>query len=158
MKSCPRTASVAGGARRKRRYGETNHRQNPPAYRQCGGELLRVLRLSASRYRFVWGRKPNHPLIDTKASERYIHYIPYCNFSDLVFFYIRNSGRPTFTHIRTSRTLIRRRLHVLHWGLANSRRLGVRLLCQGRTRTLLAHHCWPMALPAAGTVFREWTS
>ena len=49
-------------------------------------ELLRVLRLSASRYRFVWGRKPNHPLIDTKASERYLHYLPYCNFSDLVFF------------------------------------------------------------------------
>ena len=43
----PRTASVAGGARRKtrygktdhrkRRYGETNHRQNPPGYRQRGG-------------------------------------------------------------------------------------------------------------------------
>ena len=33
-------------------------------------ELLRVLRLSASRYPFVWRRKPNHPLIDTKASER----------------------------------------------------------------------------------------
>ena len=32
----PRTASVAGGARRKRRYGKTNHRQNPPAYRQRG--------------------------------------------------------------------------------------------------------------------------
>ena len=27
----PRTASVAGGARRKRRDGKTNHRQNPPA-------------------------------------------------------------------------------------------------------------------------------
>ena len=26
-----------GGARRKRRYGKTNHRQNPPAYRQRGG-------------------------------------------------------------------------------------------------------------------------
>ena len=33
----PRTASVAGGARRKRRYGKTSHRQNPPAYRQRGG-------------------------------------------------------------------------------------------------------------------------
>ena len=33
----PRTASVAGGARRKRRYGRTNHRQNPPAYCQRGG-------------------------------------------------------------------------------------------------------------------------
>ena len=35
--SLPRTANVAGGARRKRRYGKTNHRQNPPAYRQRGG-------------------------------------------------------------------------------------------------------------------------
>ena len=26
-----------GGARRKRRYGKTNHRQNPPAYRRRGG-------------------------------------------------------------------------------------------------------------------------
>ena len=33
----PRTASVAGGAGRKRRYGKTNHRQNPPAYRRRGG-------------------------------------------------------------------------------------------------------------------------
>ena len=33
----PRTASVEGGWRRKRRYGETNHRQNPPAYRGRGG-------------------------------------------------------------------------------------------------------------------------
>ena len=32
----PRTASVVGGARRKRRYGKTNRRQNPPAYRQRG--------------------------------------------------------------------------------------------------------------------------
>ena len=34
----PRTASVAGGAKRKRRYGKTNYRQNPPAYRRRGGE------------------------------------------------------------------------------------------------------------------------
>ena len=27
-----------GGARRKRRYGKTNHRQNPPAYCQRGGK------------------------------------------------------------------------------------------------------------------------
>ena len=33
----PRTASVAGGAKRKRRYGKTNYRQNPPAYRRRGG-------------------------------------------------------------------------------------------------------------------------
>ena len=33
----PRTASVAGVARRKRRYGKTSHRQNSPAYRQRGG-------------------------------------------------------------------------------------------------------------------------
>ena len=33
----PRTASVAGGSRRKRRYSKTNHRQNPPAYRRRGG-------------------------------------------------------------------------------------------------------------------------
>ena len=33
----PRTVSVAAGARRKRRYGKTNHRQNPPAYRRRGG-------------------------------------------------------------------------------------------------------------------------
>ena len=33
----PRTASMAGGTRRKRRYGKTNHRQNPPAYRRRGG-------------------------------------------------------------------------------------------------------------------------
>ena len=33
----PRTASVAGRARRKRRYGKTNHRRNPPAYRRRGG-------------------------------------------------------------------------------------------------------------------------
>ena len=77
-------------------------------------EMLRVLRLSASRYRFVWGRKPNHPLIGTKASERYPHHRPYCNFSDLVFFIPRKSGRSTFTHITTSRTLIWRHLHVLH--------------------------------------------
>ena len=32
-----RTASVAGGARRKRRYGKTNHRRNSPAYRRRGG-------------------------------------------------------------------------------------------------------------------------
>ena len=61
-------------------------------------ELLRVLRLNASRYPFVWRRKPGQPLIDTKASERYLHYIPYCKFSDLVFFILRNSGRSTFTH------------------------------------------------------------
>ena len=35
--SLPRTASVAGWARRKRRYGKTNHRQNPRAFRQRGG-------------------------------------------------------------------------------------------------------------------------
>ena len=35
--SLPRTASVAGWARRKRRYGKTNHRQTPPAYGQRGG-------------------------------------------------------------------------------------------------------------------------
>ena len=34
----PLTASVAGGVRRKRRYGKTNHRQNPPAYRQRDAE------------------------------------------------------------------------------------------------------------------------
>ena len=28
---------MAGGARRKRRYGKTNHRPNPPANRQRGG-------------------------------------------------------------------------------------------------------------------------
>ena len=32
----PRTASVAGGARRKRHDGKTNHRQNPPVYRPRG--------------------------------------------------------------------------------------------------------------------------
>ena len=30
-----------GGARRKKRYGKTNHRQNPPAYRQRGGMTRR---------------------------------------------------------------------------------------------------------------------
>ena len=33
----PCTASVAVGARRKRRYGKTNHRQILPTYRQRGG-------------------------------------------------------------------------------------------------------------------------
>ena len=33
----PRTASVAGGGETARRYGKTNHRQNPPAYRRRGG-------------------------------------------------------------------------------------------------------------------------
>ena len=33
----PRTVSVAGVTRRKRRYGKTNHRQKPPAYRRRGG-------------------------------------------------------------------------------------------------------------------------
>ena len=32
----PRTATLAVGARRKRRYSKTNHRQNPPPYRTRG--------------------------------------------------------------------------------------------------------------------------
>ena len=32
-----RTASVAGGGETTRRYGKTNHRQNPSAYRRRGG-------------------------------------------------------------------------------------------------------------------------
>ena len=38
VKNLPRTASVAGGARRKRRqYDNTNYRKKTPAYRQRGG-------------------------------------------------------------------------------------------------------------------------
>ena len=37
VKNLPRTASVVGGTRRKRRYDKTNHRQKPPTYRQSGG-------------------------------------------------------------------------------------------------------------------------
>ena len=40
---------------------------------------------SASCYPFVCRRKPNHPLIGTKASECYLQYIAYCIFSDLHF-------------------------------------------------------------------------
>ena len=45
----PRTASVARGARRKGRYGETNHRQNPPAYRQRGGGEARRRKANGMR-------------------------------------------------------------------------------------------------------------
>ena len=37
VKTCRVPPVWRGGTRRKRRYGKTNHRQNPPAYRRRGG-------------------------------------------------------------------------------------------------------------------------
>ena len=58
----PRTASVAGGARRKRRYGKTNHRQNPPAYRQrCGGGRGEEKRIEGKHRRLDKGNQSQSP-------------------------------------------------------------------------------------------------
>ena len=62
VKKLPRTASVAGGARRKRRYDKANDGQKPSANRQRGGGgARRKKRIEGERRRYDKGSQRQNP-------------------------------------------------------------------------------------------------